>query len=88
MHENDVATISLGQAATVLTDTWPDRKFVGEIVFIGTEAEFTPRNVQTEQERSRLVYPVRVRMIDDAEAALKPGLPADVRFALRMAGGG
>jgi HlyD family secretion protein len=88
VHENDVAAIALGQAATVLTDTWPGRTFAGEIVFIGTEAEFTPRNVQTEQERSRLVYPVRVRITDDAERALKPGLPADVRFALRMAGGG
>ena len=56
----------------------PDRVFSGEVFFIGSEAEFTPRNVQTDEERTRLVYPVKVRITDDEELALKPGLPADV----------
>jgi HlyD family secretion protein len=48
------------------------------VVFIGSEAEFTPRNVQTAEERIKLVYPVRVRVTGDPEFALKPGIPVDV----------
>ncbi len=46
--------------------------------FIGSEAEFTPSNVQTAEERIKLVYPVKVRITGDPDFRLKPGIPADV----------
>ena len=47
---------------------------------IGSEAEFTPRNVQTPEERTQLVYPVKVRVTGDPGFDLKPGIPADVQL--------
>ena len=73
-----IGRVRIGQRAEIRGDAEPDRRYEGEVGFIGTEAEFTPRNVQTADERVRLVYPVRVRIIDDPEVDLKPGLPADV----------
>ena len=76
--EDRMGLVSLGQAATIRSDTYPDRTYEGEVVFIGSEAEFTPRNVQTPEERTRLVYPVKVRIVGDPDFELKPGVPADV----------
>ncbi len=73
-----VGRVSLGQAAVITVDAYADRSFEGVVAFIGSEAEFTPRNVQTPDERTQLVYPVKVRIVGDEELALKPGLPADV----------
>ncbi len=49
--------------------------------FIASEAEFTPRNVQTKEERVKLVYAVKVRITGDSAIDLKPGMPADVKIA-------
>jgi HlyD family secretion protein len=73
-----IGQVRIGQEASIRSDSHPDREFRGEVFFIGSEAEFTPRNVQTTEERVRLVYPVKVRVVEDAEEALKPGTPADV----------
>jgi HlyD family secretion protein len=73
-----IGRIGIGQTARIRSDSHPDRTFDGEVFFIGSEAEFTPRNVQTTEERVRLVYPVKVRVVGDPEEALKPGTPADV----------
>ena len=73
-----IGQVRIGQAARIRSDSHPDRAFDGEVFFIGSEAEFTPRNVQTTEERVRLVYPVKVRVVGDPEEALKPGTPADV----------
>ena len=78
VREDRLGGVRLGAGATIVSDTYPDRVVQGEVVFIGSEAEFTPRNVQTAEERTRLVYPVRVRITGDPELILKPGLPADV----------
>lgn len=78
VREDRLGAVRLGASAHIVSDTYPDRVFDGEVVFIGSEAEFTPRNVQTAEERVRLVYPVKVRISGDPEAVLKPGLPADV----------
>lgn len=76
--EDRMGLLSLGQAATIRSDTYPDRTYEGEVVFIGSEAEFTPRNVQTPEERTRLVYPVKIQVVGDPDFELKPGIPADV----------
>jgi HlyD family secretion protein len=84
--ENQIGKVSLGQRAEVRADTYPDRVYAGEVFFIGDVAEFTPRNVQTPEERTRLVYPVKVRIAGDPALDLKPGIPADVRLPLHGEG--
>lgn len=76
--EDRIGRVSIGQAARISADSYPDRVYDGEVVFIGSQAEFTPRNVQTPEERTRLVYPVKVRISGDPALELKPGIPADV----------
>jgi len=78
VREDEIGRVQLGMGAEITSDTYPDRVYRGEVVFIGSEAEFTPRNVQTTEERIKLVYPVKVRITDDADFQLKPGVPADV----------
>jgi HlyD family secretion protein len=78
--ENRVGRVRLGQAATLTTDSFPGTSFPGSVTFIASEAEFTPKNVQTAEERVKLVYMVKVRITDDPSRDLKPGMPADVRL--------
>ncbi len=80
VREDLIGRVQIGAQASITTDSWPDRTYEGRVVFIGSEAEFTPRNVQTEEERTKLVYPVKVRITGDANFELKPGVPADVRL--------
>ena len=74
--ETRVGHLRLGQEVQVQVDSFPGRAFIGEVVHIAGEAEFTPRNVQTQEERVNLVFAVKVR-IPNPERALKPGMPAD-----------
>jgi HlyD family secretion protein len=74
--ETRVGHVRLGQEVEVQVDSFPGRTFIGEVVHIAGEAEFTPRNVQTQEERVNLVFAVKVR-IPNPEHALKPGMPAD-----------
>lgn len=78
--ENRVGAVRLGTRAEIKADTYPDRTYAGEVSFIASEAEFTPKSVQTTEERVRLVYEVKVRVTGDPKVDLKPGLPADVRL--------
>lgn len=80
VREDQVGLLSVGQRARISGDARPDRSYDGEVVFIADEAEFTPRNVQTTEERVKLVYRVKVRVTGDPEFHLKPGLAADVRL--------
>lgn len=80
VREDLVGRLALGQRATITADAYPDRTYEGEVVFIASEAEFTPRNVQTTAQRVKLVYRVKVRITSDPSHDLKPGLPADVRI--------
>jgi HlyD family secretion protein len=76
--ENRIGAVSLGTPAEIRSDTFPDRAYRGAVVFISPEAEFTPKAVQTPEERVRLVYAVKIRIDGDAAMELKPGMPADV----------
>ncbi|MGA3327401.1 MAG: efflux RND transporter periplasmic adaptor subunit [Terriglobia bacterium] len=80
--ETDLGKVQWGQAVDVRTDTYPDRIYHGRISFISSEAEFTPKSVQTEKERVTLVYRVKVD-VDNPNRELKPGMPADVDVKLR-----
>ena len=66
------------------TDTYPDKKYEGRISFIASQAEFTPKNVQTEKERVKLVYRIKVDLTNP-NLELKPGMPADAEILLTSA---
>ena len=74
--EPQLDTVSLGQRVSVSVDSAPDRDFEGRIINIADEAEFTPRGVQTQEERVNLVFAVKIR-IPNPQHILKPGMPAD-----------
>jgi HlyD family secretion protein len=76
--ENRLGKVVLGQKAEISSDTFPGKRYNGEVAFIASSAEFTPKNVQTTEERVKLVYAVKVRVAGDPQQELKPGLPADV----------
>ena len=65
------------RAVSVKADTYADSSFEGKVLRVGTEAEFTPRNVQTRQDRDRLVYAVEVT-IPNPERLLRPGMPVEI----------
>lgn len=88
VREDRVGEVHLGQQATIASDTYPDRAYRGEVIFISSEAEFTPRNVQTTEERVKLVYAVKVRITEDPSYDLKAGIPADVVLEGTGGGGG
>lgn len=80
VREDEVGRISVGQDATITADSYPERTYTGTVVFISSEAEFTPRNVQTTEERVKLVYRAKVQITEDPTFDLKPGLAADVQI--------
>ena len=65
----------------VTTDTYPNKTYNGTIGFIASEAEFTPKNIQTAEERVKLVYRIKI-MIENTARELKPGMPADAVIKL------
>lgn len=75
--ETQLGRVKLGQQAAITSDTWKGRAYRGTVSFIASEAEFTPRNVQTEAERVKLVYRIKV-VIANPQQELKPGMPVDV----------
>jgi HlyD family secretion protein len=74
--ETEVGRLKVGDTAALRVDAFPNRVFTGRLVEIGSEAEFTPRNVQTKKERVNLVFRIKIQ-IDNPDGLLKPGLPAD-----------
>lgn len=80
VREDQVGRVKIGQIASITADSYRDREYEGRVVFIASEAEFTPRNVQTTEERVKLVYRVKVQITKDPSFDLKPGLAADVRL--------
>jgi len=79
--ERDLGRVRLGMRALVTVDSFPDRPFPGVVSFISERAEFTPKNIQTPDERVKLVYRVKVE-VETRDEALKPGMPADTVLPL------
>lgn len=75
--ETDIGKIALGQQVRVYADAWPDRHFQAKVTRIADRAEFTPKQVQTRDERTDLVYGVKLSLQENPERRLNPGLPAD-----------
>ena len=74
--ETEIGRVRVGQSATITVDAYPGRGFSGVISEISSEAEFTPKNVQTKKERVNLVFRVKIAA-KNTDGVLKPGMPAD-----------
>jgi HlyD family secretion protein len=79
LNEADIGRVRLGQSVTVTTDTYPDKPVQGRISFISSQAEYTPKSVETHAERVTLVYRVKID-IDNPDHVFVPGMPADARL--------
>ena len=82
VKEDKLGLVKLGQKAEVMTDSFPNKTYLGIVTMISSEAEFTPKNVQTQEERVKLVFALKVSVKNENEE-LKPGMPADVKIILR-----
>lgn len=76
VNETELGKVKLNAGADVTIDTYPDKKFPAKVVYISPVAEFTPRNVQTKDERTKLVFGVKLE-VENPDGELKSGMPAD-----------
>jgi HlyD family secretion protein len=82
LPETDLGKVHWGQEVEVRTDTYPGKVYRGHISVIASDAEFTPKSVQTEQERVTLVYRIKVD-VENPNYELKPGMPADAYIRVK-----
>ena len=81
IEETDLGRVKVGQSVHLTTDTYPGRRYEGRVSFISSEAEFTPKSVQTQKERVKLVYRIKID-VPNPNLELKPGMPADAEIQL------
>jgi HlyD family secretion protein len=88
INEADKGRVKFDQTAWVTTDTYPGKKYKGRVSFIASEAEFTPKNVQTQKERVKLMYRVKIdiKNVSNQDAELLPGMPADAVIDIGKSG--
>jgi len=79
VSEENYGQVKLGQSVEIQVDSFPGKKFQGDVVYIADQAEFTPRNVQTVEGRKTTVYAIKI-LVDNPTGELKPGMPTDVTF--------
>ena len=82
INETDLGRIKLGTKAKVTTDSYPGKEYEGHISFIASEAEFTPKQIQTKEERVKLVYRIKIDL-QNPDHELKSNMPADAVLHLR-----
>jgi HlyD family secretion protein len=82
LPEGEVAKVGLQDAAEISIDAFPEKTFRGIVVFISPESEFTPKNIQTKDERTKLVFAVKIE-IENEGMKLKAGLPADAKIRIK-----
>jgi multidrug resistance efflux pump len=80
--ETEYGKVKLGDQVSITVDSFPGETFIGNVVYISDQAEFTPRNVQTIEGRKTTVYAVKLS-VPNPDLELKPGMPADVTFGLK-----
>ncbi|MGO9896240.1 MAG: efflux RND transporter periplasmic adaptor subunit [Bryobacteraceae bacterium] len=81
INETDLGKVKLESRARVSTDSYPGKVYWGRVTFIASEAEFTPKQIQTEQERVKLVYRIKIE-VDNPAHELKSNMPADAEIVL------
>jgi HlyD family secretion protein len=82
LPETDLGKVHWDQAVSVRTDTYPGKIYRGRVSVIASDAEFTPKSVQTETERVTLVYRIKVD-VENPNHELKPGMPADAYIRVK-----
>ncbi|GIK59735.1 MAG: HlyD family efflux transporter periplasmic adaptor subunit [Ignavibacteriota bacterium] len=82
ISEEELGYVKLGQKADISVDSFKDKTFEGKVTYISPEAEFTPKNIQTKDERTKLVYAVKIT-IQNKDYYLKSGMPADAVIRLQ-----
>ena len=82
LSEKDLGRVKLGTPATVTTDSFPGKQYAGKVTFISAEAEFTPKQIQTEEERTKLVYRIKIE-VPNPHRELKSNMPADVEIRVQ-----
>ena len=75
--EIQIGKVRLDLPARIYTDAFPDQPFEATVRYIASKAEFTPKEVQTPDERVKLIYPVKLYLAENPDHRLTPGLPAD-----------
>ncbi len=81
VSEMKLGFVKLGQKANIYIDSYPDRAFPGRVVSISDRAEFTPKTIQTREERVKLMFAIKIAL-DNPEQILKPGMPADAEILI------
>jgi len=81
INETDLGKVRIGSPARLTTDSYPGKAFHGRVTFISSEAEFTPKQIQTQQERVKLVYRIKIEM-ENPGRVLKSNMPADAEILL------
>jgi HlyD family secretion protein len=81
INQTDLGRVKLGQHVKVTTDSYPGKAYDGRITFIASEAEFTPKQIQTQEERVKLVYRIKVE-VENPHRELKLNMPADAEIVL------
>jgi HlyD family secretion protein len=76
ISDEDLGKVKLDAKARIRTDSYPNKDYWGKVTFISQEAEFTPKNVQTQKERVKQVYRIKIT-VPNEQNELKPGMPAD-----------
>jgi HlyD family secretion protein len=85
INEPDISKVRLGQAVTITTDSYPGKIYHGRVSFIASQAEFTPKSVESNAERVTLVYRLKIDL-ENPDHELVPGLPADAHITLAPPG--
>ncbi len=80
--EKEIGLVKIGELAEIRIDSFPERKFNGKIVYISPEAEFTPKQIQTEDERTKLVFKIKIEL-ENKDGIFKPGMPADAFIKIK-----
>lgn len=81
INETDLGRVKIGSKARVTTDSYKGKVYDGRVSFISSEAEFTPKQIQTQEERVKLVYRIKIE-IDNPQHELKSNMPADAEIVL------
>jgi len=79
--EKYLGNIRMGSAVEVICDSFPEKNFQGKVDFISDQAEFAPKNIQTKEERLKLVFMIK-SYLNNRNQVLKPGMPVDVRISV------
>src|SRR2546423_1351413 len=83
INETDLGKVKVGSKTKVTTDSYPGKQYEGRVTFISSQAEFTPKQIQTHEERVKLVYRIKIE-VENPRRELKSNMPADAEIILEQ----